>query len=301
MFTYSIKLDKNKDVRNWRDWCNHISYWFDWTKNINPEYFDIVQKLKNCTLEESYNIMDEFIDSLYNDRKKEIDLTIEYANLYFQKWFQKACECMEKITWKPLYRNDFTIYLTSFPRCPYNFEEWYLLIPFFWDGYASDRTVSFSVHDEVCVLVVKNLVDRHVVVCDFRFLERILVLLLLLWILCRSRECHRCKEQCRNDEWFFHTKTPFFAQFICNYWMSASIIAFIVCFRFSAWSHTLLKELSNTSSVTSCPFTAGRQCMNIVPAFPVAAMRPSFTWYGESKRVRSSLSDSSPIETHTSV
>ena len=133
MFTYSIKLDKKKDIKNWRDWCNRISYWFDRTKNINPEYFDLIQKLKNITLEESYYIMDDFIDKLYNEKKKEIELTIEYANLHFQKWFQKACECMEKITGNPLYRNDFTIYLTSFPRWPYNYEEWYLLIPFFWD------------------------------------------------------------------------------------------------------------------------------------------------------------------------
>lgn len=144
MFTYSIKLDKKKDIKNWRDWCNHTSYWFDWTKNINPEYFYIVQKLKSCTLEESYDIMDEFIDKLYIDKGKEIDLTIEYANLYFQKWFQKACECMEKTTWKPLYRNDFTIYLTSFPRWPYNYEEWYLLIPFFWDVH---RYLWFFLHE----------------------------------------------------------------------------------------------------------------------------------------------------------
>ena len=133
MFTYSIKLDKNKDIKNWRDWCNYTSYWFDWTKNIDPKYINIVDKLRQCTLDECYLFMNEFIDNLYYERKKEINLTIEYANLDFQKWFQKACECMENVTEKPLYRNDFTIYLTSFPRWPYNYEEWYLLIPFFWD------------------------------------------------------------------------------------------------------------------------------------------------------------------------
>ena len=64
------------------------------------------------------------------------------------------------------------------------------------------------------------------------------------------------------------------------YWLPivATMTAFMVCMRFSASSKTFEKGASKTSSVTSHPFTAGRQCRNMASGFPAAFMSSMFTW-----------------------
>ena len=99
----------------------------------------------------------------------------------------------------------------------------------------------------------------------------------------------------------------------------ATMMALMVCRRFSAWSKTIECSDSKTSSVTSSPsmpyswkissptsvsrlWNAGRQCMNLTSGLPVAASTSLFTWYGVSSLIRSSQTLlSSPIETQTSV
>jgi len=57
----------------------------------------------------------------------------------------------------------------------------------------------------------------------------------------------------------------------------ATITALMVCMRFSASSNTTLCCDSKTSSVTSFPLTAGRQCMKMVLSFPVFFISSALT------------------------
>ncbi len=52
--------------------------------------------------------------------------------------------------------------------------------------------------------------------------------------------------------------------------------AFCVCSRFSAWSKTIDRGEPMTSSATSAPRAAGRQCMNA--ARGARASSAPFTW-----------------------
>jgi len=55
-----------------------------------------------------------------------------------------------------------------------------------------------------------------------------------------------------------------------------SSTAFCACKRFSAWSKTMLRSPSRTSSVISSPRWAGRQC--ITNASALCSSRAAFTW-----------------------
>ncbi|MDR0607109.1 MAG: hypothetical protein LBG52_01865 [Candidatus Peribacteria bacterium] len=57
-----------------------------------------------------------FLKQLYLDKKQQIDDTLLYAKKLFDQKFQGACTALEKMTEQPLYRQDFSIFLTSFPR-----------------------------------------------------------------------------------------------------------------------------------------------------------------------------------------
>src|SRR4030042_885925 len=58
----------------------------------------------------------------------------------------------------------------------------------------------------------------------------------------------------------------------------ASISALMVCLRFSDWSHTREAGPSITSTLTSLPLTAGRQCRKMASALPVAFIMSRLTW-----------------------
>lgn len=83
----------------------------------------------------------------------------------------------------------------------------------------------------------------------------------LFWVSDEARMC-----VLRN---FFIFKIVYFSARV------ATITAFMVCIRFSASSKTTEALLSKTSSVTSLPFTAGRQCMKMQP-FPAFFITSEF-------------------------
>ena len=64
----------------------------------------------------------------YVQEKKQISDEIAFLNKEFTEKFNIACQKIVDLFGRPLYRDNFTIYLTTFGRCPYNYEEGYLLI-----------------------------------------------------------------------------------------------------------------------------------------------------------------------------
>src|SRR4029077_10119046 len=69
---------------------------------------------------------------------------------------------------------------------------------------------------------------------------------------------------------------------------SSAMIAICAYSRFSAWSKTAERAPSITSSVTSSPRCAGRQCRKTAPG--AASITAWFTWYGAKALRLSSLS-----------
>jgi hypothetical protein len=64
-----------------------------------------------------------YLNKLYKDNKILIDTVLIKSQKIFQEKFEQACLCMERLTKRPIYRKDFTIYLTTFPRGPYDYEK----------------------------------------------------------------------------------------------------------------------------------------------------------------------------------
>ncbi|MDR3168568.1 MAG: hypothetical protein LBU27_02150 [Candidatus Peribacteria bacterium] len=116
MFSYKFILDLHKDLKNWVDGANKVSHGRNWKENVAPEYLHIVEKLQGISYTEAEVFMVPFLEELYEEKKETIKLTFEYANQLFEAKFQRACETIEQMTGNPLYREDFIIFLTSFPR-----------------------------------------------------------------------------------------------------------------------------------------------------------------------------------------
>ncbi len=116
MFSMEIQLNPKKDLKNWVDGCNKLSHGKDWKLGVLPEYQNIVEQLLGVDFQEAETFMYPILEHIYEEKK---DLILNYKNLIQEKIdrdLQEACFTMEKIVGYPLYRKDFMLNLTTFPR-----------------------------------------------------------------------------------------------------------------------------------------------------------------------------------------
>ncbi|MDP3900399.1 MAG: hypothetical protein Q8Q23_04950 [bacterium] len=120
-----IKFEINRDAWNWWHACNKVSYGNDWKKFIDK---DVADKLHGKTQEQAYKFLIPYLNSIYSDiDTKKLIKTIQEG---FQQKQAELFQIMEQVTKHKIYRDDFTCFLTSFPRFPYNYEKGYIWISY---------------------------------------------------------------------------------------------------------------------------------------------------------------------------
>ncbi len=109
MFTINIKLDLEKDAWNWWEACNKVSHGVDWKQKISDE---LREKITDKSKEEAFIFLLPYLRELYSTM--EIQKYIEEMQIGFGQVKDKLFDRMERVTNRPIYRNDFTCFLTSF-------------------------------------------------------------------------------------------------------------------------------------------------------------------------------------------
>lgn len=132
-YHYQIILDINKDIENWVVWANKISYWMDRKNKIIDQYPDIIEHIHWKTVDEVADYMKIFLEQKYKQEKEYIEKVSISATKKFENSFESACKLIENITKQVLCIENFTVYLTTFPRGPYNKEHWYFLFCIYWN------------------------------------------------------------------------------------------------------------------------------------------------------------------------
>lgn len=115
-YSYKIRQNIYRDAWNWWNASNYSSHGVVWKNQINKNLAD---KLMNVTNKEANKILVPFLKQIYIDHKKEIKNGRDFFNQEFEQKFQDGCNKIVDVMGKPIYRNDFTIYLTTLRRGPY--------------------------------------------------------------------------------------------------------------------------------------------------------------------------------------
>ncbi|MDP4038731.1 MAG: hypothetical protein Q8P54_02065 [bacterium] len=116
-YSYEIKQDIYRDAWNWWNGCNRISHGINWKERVSSK---IVEKISGKDEKEAFKFLIPYLRKKYIDEKDIIKDYKSYIESEFKQKFERSCEKLVRVMSKPLYRNDFTIYLTTFPRGPYN-------------------------------------------------------------------------------------------------------------------------------------------------------------------------------------
>lgn len=131
----NIVINIKKDVWNWWDACNKVSYGVDWKERIHKSLRD---KIVGKSQKEAFNFLVPHLKDLY--KKIKINKKLVEAKNIFQKKERTIFSRMEKVTDRKIYRTDFNIYLTTFPRAPYDFKKGYIWLPIIWSKETYIRT-----------------------------------------------------------------------------------------------------------------------------------------------------------------
>ena len=120
----SVIIDINQDALNWWQACNSLSYGVDWKTRTSSR---LQKKITGKSKKAAFKFLLPYIKTLYKKYH------IERHQLKVQRVFDAYADIiqprMEKVTGKPLYRQTFTVALTTFPRAPYSVEHGFILSP----------------------------------------------------------------------------------------------------------------------------------------------------------------------------
>jgi len=121
----TIKLDIKKDAWNWWDACNKISHGVDWKTKISG---DVRKKIVGKPQKQAYSFLWLHLKLMH--KQENLKARIHYLQQGFNRKQADLFATMERLTKHKIYRNDFTCFLTTFPRFPYNYEKGYVWISY---------------------------------------------------------------------------------------------------------------------------------------------------------------------------
>ncbi|MEK7631592.1 MAG: hypothetical protein AAB445_01825 [Patescibacteria group bacterium] len=112
----TVKINAHEDALNWWHACNGVArFGVDWKSRISPS---LQRRIVGKTQEQALHFLRPYLQKLY----KQVDIKHKRGELQtlFREKQDRIAERMEHTTGKKICRKDFTILLTTFPRCPYD-------------------------------------------------------------------------------------------------------------------------------------------------------------------------------------
>ena len=122
-----VKIDIEKDAWNWWGACNSSSYGVDWKERISKS---LQNKISGKTKKEAYKFLFPYLAKLHKRVKLETEKN--YAQKRFDEKQKQIFERMEEVTGRKICRENFIIFMTTFPRCPYNITKGYIWSYYKW-------------------------------------------------------------------------------------------------------------------------------------------------------------------------
>lgn len=136
-FTIDVKFDLEKDAQNYRSAFNkntHSAQRKDQIAKILDFDFTTLIWIKE---KETFSLMKDYLEKTREIHKEITDVKIKTIEEEINNVKDKIFSKMITLTKHPIYRDNFTIYLTSLNRWPYNYQEWYTLTSIFWKNHIT--------------------------------------------------------------------------------------------------------------------------------------------------------------------
>lgn len=133
-FTIQVKLDLEKDAWNYRSAFNKNTHSNKWKEQVEQTTIINLQQLQGMKQEDAYPFLYNYLVSFWEEHKEEANKKMADMQKFFDIYKDGIFTKMIILTKHPIYRNDFTIFLTSLNRGPYNVNLWQTWSNVYWSG-----------------------------------------------------------------------------------------------------------------------------------------------------------------------
>lgn len=118
-FTITVKLDIKQDARNYRSAFNKNTHSNKRKEQVEHMVDIDLQKLQGMKEEDAYIFLYTYLENFWDKNKDIVQKKIDEMQIDFNQYQDGIFKTMEILTKHPIYRNDFTVFLTSLNRWPY--------------------------------------------------------------------------------------------------------------------------------------------------------------------------------------
>lgn len=129
VYSYKLHRDINQDAWNWWDACNAINFGTDWSKKIDLE---VAKRIKGKKRQEAYSFLKPYLNKMYRDDKPVLDQNFIRIKKLLDLNFRPACDKLVEVMGRPLYRNDFDFFLTTFPSLAIDQNKGYIWLEYYY-------------------------------------------------------------------------------------------------------------------------------------------------------------------------
>ncbi|MDR2524327.1 MAG: hypothetical protein LBC95_02175 [Candidatus Nomurabacteria bacterium] len=127
MTRYKLIYNINKDIWNWRGGTKQVFFGNNYAANarfIEDEAGrEIAKEIEKLNKPEAEKLLRPYLTDKKKDPSSRLNNFITLAENEFTQKFDPAVNALEKITQQPMMADDFTFYITTFPRMPYFYDK----------------------------------------------------------------------------------------------------------------------------------------------------------------------------------
>jgi len=143
MQSIAIKVNFEKDLWNWiqaiQKGQSHGISWSQWIPDAV-----VKEKIKGKEKKEVAEILRLFLEEKYATEEKLFTDYAEHLEIVLCQISDRIFALLEKMTEKPVYRNEFTGFVTTFPRGPYSTKSGYI---WFIYGKGDEWQIKACIHE----------------------------------------------------------------------------------------------------------------------------------------------------------
>lgn len=121
---YKLIYDLDRDIWNWYYGVNYFPNLDQLDDDADKQIFAKVDGLKS--IERADPILRPFLLAKHNNLNSQLNKFMKIAKNEFAKKFEVACDILEKITKHPIAIDNFTFFVTTYPRMVVFYEEGYI-------------------------------------------------------------------------------------------------------------------------------------------------------------------------------
>jgi hypothetical protein len=115
-FTITVKLDLEQDARNYRRAFNANTHATKRKEHVAQITSIDLQQLKGMEEKDAYPFLREYLENFRKEHADKANAKIQEMQTVLDQHKDIIFQKMETLTKHPMYRNDFTVFLTSLNR-----------------------------------------------------------------------------------------------------------------------------------------------------------------------------------------